>query len=99
MTDHPDAQRVTASPEMIEAACQAYWQMWQRITGPARDAMEEAINAALALLPPKAEARPFAWARGVHQPGSPNGPDEWFTDFSEGDDPPDGAGWFPLYRA
>ena len=48
--------------------------------------------------PPTSEARVTAWARAIHTPSSAHGPAEYDVDMVWGDDPPDGDGWFPLYR-
>ena len=57
------------------------------------------MEAALAALGASEEARPVAWMRGHCTPGSADGPTEYDADFVYGDDPPEGSGWEPLYRA
>jgi Lar family restriction alleviation protein len=45
-----------------------------------------------------AQQMPCAWMRGVYQPSSPCGPQEYDVELVYGDDQPDGDGWQPLYR-
>jgi Lar family restriction alleviation protein len=56
-----------------------------------------AMRAAIATLAPPANSRATAWYRGVYQPSTPNGPEEYEVDMVWGEDAPDGDNWLPLY--
>lgn len=72
---------------------------WHRRMGAASEARAEAAAIrTLSASPAPSGNRPVAWMRGVHSPGTPNGPDEYDYEACPGEDQPDGKGWFPLYR-